>query len=140
MSVVVYVDSSAHKEKNLVGLGIALYEYQKKEEEITSGELIEGISEAHPGDRSSYGERLAILRGIYHAKKRGYKNIFLYNDHLSVVKKLNKILNGNRHNITTIEIEIANECKNEPIIIGYIPKKLNSKAHKLSRIAIKNQL
>ena len=138
MSLVhIYVDSSVNKEKEQIGIGFVFYHQKPFDKPSYKDFIVEQRSEVHPGNKSSYGERLAIFRAMEMALKDGYKEIYIGNDHLSVISKLNKCLNGEEKKTTELEDKIIKMAKQHQINIILVEKKFNSQPHKLARRALK---
>lgn len=135
----IFTDSSADKGKNLCGIGMVFYKAVYRGNWFQVGSRVLEKSELHPGDRSSFAERLALFRGLQIALEMGYGHVFIFNDHLSVVKKLNSRMKEQDSKISEIEKKIcALQNSFQFLKIGYLKKRKNSLPHKLSRKAFQN--
>lgn len=136
--IFIFVDSSARKELNQIGIGVVLCKEITELGLPVPDSILETICEVHPGDRSSQGERLALLRGLFHALRLGYQDIILFNDHEAVIKKLKERMAGVDQRISKEEEEfIRMSGKAQSLSIQRVAKRGNSLAHKLSRRGFK---
>lgn len=137
-SVFIYVDGCGHKGRNQIGIGMVFCQAVLRDNQIQCAQVICEIAETYPGYKSSEAERTAIYRALLLAKEKGYQQVYLYNDHLSVVKKINdRILNP--------ELKASDQEKLirglipafSKVEIRYINRSENTKPHRLSRQFLK---
>ena len=133
----IFVDASFNGDEDLTGIGMAIHCAAIAGR---NGEIVDRIAEGHLNIVHSQGEAFGILRALELSRERGYRIIRVRCDYNSLRRSLKEDHQKgrvSRHSAYYADIlEIARSF--DEVKFGYVPRRKNQNAHRLSRLAAKH--
>jgi len=129
MTKKIQFDGASLGNPGVMGIGVVLFDGNK---------IIDTISEKLPGiGTNNRAEYTALLKGIKHAKKLGWKRIFIEGDSKLIVNQVNGIFAVRKPPLKQLHREIMQQLSEFDFYeLKWIPRELNSVADSLSKKAV----